>query len=134
MRILFRKIRIPGNFSYHSKQILSRKINCTAAKSALIVPHSLNFHSIDQDDGKSKSSGSPGSSSSSSLGRKKWVVNGVNSKVEPLNQYHGVYKAKEFDSPEIIDEEDTTETDDKSTHPDFKPVPFYSLVGFVRLI
>ena len=55
-------------------------------------------------------------------------MNGVNSKVEPLNQYHGVYKAKEFDSPEIIDEEDTTETDDKPTHPDFKPVPFYSLV------
>ena len=99
------------------------------------------------------SGSSPGSSSSSSLGRKKWIVNG-NNKVAPKDQFPGnftkfllinyvthffreikccwffflgIYKAKEFDTHTDFDD-DEEETDENENHPDFKPVPFFSLV------
>ena len=37
----------------------------------------------------------------------------------------GIYKAKEFDTHTDFDDE---ETDENENHPDFKPVPFFSLV------
>ena len=55
-----------------------------------------NAITIEDDGSKSRSSGSPASSSSSSLGRKKWIVNGNSAnKVAPIDQYQGVYKGTE---------------------------------------
>ena len=56
-----------------------------------------NAITIEDDGSKSRSSGSPASSSSSSLGRKKWIVNGNGSsanKVAPIDHFQGVYKGK----------------------------------------
>ena len=39
----------------------------------------------------------------------------------------GIYKAKEFDTHTDFDD-DEEETDENENHPDFKPVPFFSLV------
>ena len=38
----------------------------------------------------------------------------------------GIYKAKEFDTHTDFDDDE--ETDENENHPDFKPVPFFSLV------
>ena len=55
-----------------------------------------NAITIEDDGNKSRSTGSPASSSSSSLGRKKWIVNGNSAnKVAPIDQYQGVYKGTE---------------------------------------
>ena len=43
----------------------------------------------------------------------------------------GIYKAKEFDTHTDFDDEDSS-TDENENHPDFKPVPFFSLVRSLK--
>lgn len=95
---------------------------------------------------KSSASTSP-SSTSSSLGRKKWILS---SKVEPSSipsHYEGVYKAKAFDASFIEQEDDIgegkdapnaatgivkKEEDDQDPNEwkvETKPVPFFKLVN-----